>query len=156
MGQLRRLTDTRPDVFPKRVLIVDDNPHFLPGLRTSLETHGFVICGQAADGVAAIERAKELKPDLVILDLAMPRLNGMETAAVLKNLMPKLPIIMLTFHDDQIKSVPASAFGIKAVISKADGMSKLIECLRGLFGPQVPRTDSVPNGEDSSANEIAD
>jgi DNA-binding NarL/FixJ family response regulator len=156
MGQLRRSTDTRPDVLPKRVLVVDDNPHFLPVLRTSLETHGFVICGQAADGVPAIERAKELKPDLVILALAIPRLNGMETAAVLKNLMPKLPIIMLTIHDDQIKSVPASAFGIKAVISKADGMSKLIECLRGSFGPQVPRTKSVPNGEDSSAGETAD
>ena len=136
--------------------MADDNPHFLPVLRTSLETHGYVVCGEAGDGVAAIERAKELKPDLMILDLAMPRLNGMETAAVLKNLMPKLPIIMLTFHDDQIKSVPASAFGIKAVISKADGMSKLIECLRGLFGPQVPRTKSVPNGENSSANETAD
>jgi DNA-binding NarL/FixJ family response regulator len=69
-----------------------------------------VICGEAADGVAAIERAKELEPDVVILDLAMPRLNGMETAAVLKNLMPKLPIIMLTFHEDRIKSVPASAW----------------------------------------------
>jgi DNA-binding NarL/FixJ family response regulator len=156
MGKLRRSTDPRPEGFPKRILVADDNPHFLPVLRASLETQGYVICGEAADGVDAIERAKELKPDLVILDLAMPRLNGMETAAVLKNLMPKLPIIMLTFHDDQIKSVPASAFGIKAVISKADGMSKLIERLRGLLGPQVPRTNSVPNGENSSANETAE
>jgi len=62
----------------------------------------------------------------------------METAAVLKNTMPKIPIIMLTFHEDQIKAVPASAFGIKAVVSKADGMSKLIECLHGLFGSRVP------------------
>jgi two-component system nitrate/nitrite response regulator NarL len=156
MGKLRRSTDPRPEGFPKRILVADDNPHFLPVLRASLETQGYVICGEAADGVDAIERAKELKPDLVILDLAMPRLNGMETAAVLKNLMPKLPIIMLTFHDDQIKSVPASAFGIKAVISKADGMRKLIERLRGLLGPQVPRTNSVPNGENSSANETAE
>jgi len=114
------------------------------------------VCGEAADGVAAIEQAKALKPDLVILDLAMPGLNGMETAAVLKNLMPRVPLVMLTFHDDQIKSVPASAFGIKAVISKADGMSKLIECLDGLFGPKVPPVDSAPTREKPSANETAD
>ncbi|MCU1239764.1 MAG: ATP-binding region, ATPase domain protein [Candidatus Acidoferrum typicum] len=138
MGESRRSTDPRPNVFPKRVLVVDDNPHFLLALRIALETHGYAVCGEAADGVATIEQAKDLKPDLVLLDLAMPRLNGMETAAVLKNLMPRLPIVMLTFHDDQIKAVPASAFGIKAVISKTDGMSKLIECLDGLVGREVP------------------
>src|SRR6267154_1412996 len=143
MGETRRSTDPRPNVFPKRVLLVDDSPHFLPVLRSSLETHGYVVCGEAGDGVAAIERAKELRPDLVILDLAMPRLNGMETAAVLKNLMPRTAIVVLTFHDDQIKAIPASAFGIKAVVSKADGMSKLIECLDGLVGREVPPVDSA-------------
>src|SRR5712672_3378517 len=155
MGALRRSTDPRPDVFPKRVLLVDDSPHFLPVLRAALETHGYVVCGEAGDGVAAIEQARVLKPDLVVLDLAMPRLNGMETAAVLKNLMPKMPIVMLTFHDDQIKAVPASAFGIKAVISKADGMSKLIECLDGLVGREAPPVNSTSKGE-KSANEAVE
>jgi DNA-binding NarL/FixJ family response regulator len=92
---------------------------------------------------------------LVVLDLAMPRLNGMEAAAVLKNLMPRTAIVMLTFHDDQIKAVPASAFGIKAVISKADGMSKLIECLDGLLGREVQPPDSMSKDK-PSANERAD
>jgi DNA-binding NarL/FixJ family response regulator len=156
MGDTSRSTDLRPDVFPKRILVVDDNPYFLPVLRLSLETHGYQVCGEATDGVAAIERAKELKPDLVILDLAMPRLNGMETAAVLKNLMPRLPIILLTLHDDQIKSVPASAFGIKAVISKADGMSKLIECLDGTAGREFPPVNSASSEKTASASETAD
>src|SRR5437899_368216 len=133
----------QPDVFPKRVLLVDDSPHFLPALRSVLETHGYVVCGEAGDGVAAIEQARVLKPDLVLLDLAMPRLNGMEAATVLKNLMQKMPIVMLTFLDDKIKADPASAFGIKAVISKADGMSKLIECLDGLFGREAPPVNSA-------------
>jgi len=132
MGESRRSTDPRQDVFPKRVLVVDDNPYFLPVLRSSLETHGYVVCGEAADGASAIEQAKVLKPDLVILDLVMPGLNGLETAAVLKNVMPRTALVMLTLHGDQIKAVPSSAFGIRAVISKTDGMSKLIECLRGL------------------------
>jgi DNA-binding NarL/FixJ family response regulator len=140
MGELRRSTDPRPDAFPKRILVVDDNPHFLPVLRSSLETHGYVVCGEAPDGASAIEQAKVLKPDLVILDLVMPGLNGLETAALLKNLTPRTSLVMLTLHGDQIKAVPSSAFGIKAVVSKADGMSKLIECLDGLFGPAgVPR-----------------
>jgi DNA-binding NarL/FixJ family response regulator len=155
MRNLPRSTDPRPDVFPKRILIVDDNPHFLPTLRASLEAHDYVVCGEADDGVAAIEQARVLKPDLILLDLVMPRLNGMETAAVLKNLMPRVPVVMLTFHDDQIKTVPASAFGIKAVISKADGMSKLIECLHALLGTEVPPANSTSK-EKPSANETAD
>jgi len=151
----RRAAD-QPDVFPKRVLLVDDSPNFLPALRAVLETHGYVVCGEAGDGVAAIEQARVLKPDLVVLDLAMPRLNGMEAAAVLKNLMPKMQIVVLTFHDDQIKAVPASAFGIKAVISKADGMSKLIECLNGLLGSEVRPPNSACTGEKPSANETAE
>ena len=154
MGETRRSTDPRPNDFSKRVLLVDDSPHFLPVLRAALEAHGYVVCGEADDGVAAIEQARVLKPDLVVLDLAMPRLNGMEAAAVLKNLMPRTAIVMLTFHDDQIKAVPASAFGIKAVISKADGMSKLIECLDGLLGRDQP-PDSMSKDK-PSANERAD
>ncbi len=156
MGETRRSTDPRPDVFPKRVLLVDDSPHFLPAVRAALEAHGYLVCGEAGDGVAAIEQARVLKPDVVVLDLAMPRLNGMETAAVLKNLMPRTAIVMLTFHDDQIKPVPASAFGIKAVISKADGMTKLIECLDGIAGREALPMDSVPNTEKPSASETAD
>ena len=151
----RRAAD-QPDVFPKRVLLVDDSPHFLPVLRAVLETHGYVVCGEAGDGVAAIEQARVLKPDLVVLDLAMPRLNGMEAAAVLKKLMPKTQVVVLTFHDDQIKTVPASAFGIKAVISKADGMSKLIECLDGLVGREARQANSTSTGENPSASETAD
>jgi DNA-binding NarL/FixJ family response regulator len=136
-----------------RILVVDDSPYFLPVLRASLENHGYVVCGEAADGASAIEQAKVLKPDAVILDLVMPGLNGMETAAVLKNLMPRVPLIMLTLHDDQIKAIPASAFGIRAVISKTDGMSKLIECLNGLFGSRVPPVVPNPSGEQSSPAE---
>jgi CheY-like chemotaxis protein len=125
-----------PDVCSaaKRILIVDDNEYFLPVLRACLETQGYEVCGTAADGVAAIERAKELKPDLIVMDMAMPRLNGMEAAAILKNLMPKIPIVLLTIHDEEVKATTTPVFGIKAVVSKADGISALTTCLRGLLG----------------------
>jgi DNA-binding NarL/FixJ family response regulator len=128
-----------PDVrsAAKHILIVDDNEYFLPVLRACLETQGYEVCGEAADGVAAIERAKELKPDLIVMDMAMPRLNGMEAAAILKNLMPKIPIVLLTIHDEEVKATPTAAFGIKAVVSKADGIGALTTCLRGLLGSAV-------------------
>lgn len=131
----------------KHILIVDDNEYFLPVLRACLETQGYEVCGEAADGVAAIERAKELKPDLIVMDMAMPRLNGMEAAAILKNLMPKIPVVLLTIHDEEVKATPTAAFGIKAVVSKADGISALTACLRGLLGSaaetKVGLTDSA-------------
>ena len=125
-----------PPALPKRILIVDDNEYFLPVLRSCLQTQGYEVCGEAGDGVTAIERAKELKPDLIVMDMAMPRLNGMEAAAVLKNTMPKVPIVLLTIHDEEVNAAPTAAFGIGAVVSKADGIGALTTCLRGLLGPQ--------------------
>jgi two-component system, chemotaxis family, chemotaxis protein CheY len=122
-------------IVPKRILIVDDNQYFLPVLRSCLETQGYVVCGEAGNGVEAIERTKELKPDLIIIDMAMPRLNGMEAAAILKNSMPKMPIVLLTIHDEEVKATPTAAFGIRAVVSKADGISALTACLRNVLGP---------------------
>jgi DNA-binding NarL/FixJ family response regulator len=133
----------------KRILIVDDNEYFLPVLRACLETQGYEVCGAAADGVAAIERAKELKPDLVVMDMAMPRLNGMEAAAILKNLMPKIPIVLLTIHDEEVKATTTPAFGIKAIVSKADGISALTACLRGLLGSAEQRNVRPAGSGDS-------
>jgi two-component system, chemotaxis family, chemotaxis protein CheY len=121
-------------IVPKRILIVDDNEYFLPVLSSCLETQGYVVCGGASNGVEAIERAKELKPDLIIIDMAMPRLNGMEAAAILKNSMAKVPIVLLTIHDEEVKATPTAAFGIRAVVSKADGISALTACLRDVLG----------------------
>jgi two-component system, NarL family, response regulator EvgA len=64
----------------KKVLIVDDHPSIRFLLRSLIESHDFTVCGEAADGVAAIEEAKRANPDLILLDLAMPRMNGAEAA----------------------------------------------------------------------------
>jgi DNA-binding NarL/FixJ family response regulator len=137
---------------PKRILIVDDNEYFLPVLRACLETQGYEVCGEARDGVTAIERAKELKPDLVVMDMAMPKLNGMEAAAVLKNAIPKVPVVLLTIHDEEVNAAPTAAFGIKAVVSKADGISALTKCLRDLLGSAAQSIRPV----DSSVSELKD
>ena len=88
---------------------------------------------EAVDGVDAIEKAKTFQPDLILLDLVMPRLNGAEAAAVLKNEMPETPVILFTLTDLHIDSLSA-AIDVD-LISKADGVSKLLERVDALLPP---------------------
>src|SRR5712671_3639014 len=75
-----------------RILVIDDGDMARNIIGIFLEHAGFEVCGEAADGVEAIEQAKKLKPDLIVLDLAMPRMNGAEAASVLSTTMPEVPI----------------------------------------------------------------
>jgi DNA-binding NarL/FixJ family response regulator len=119
-----------------RILVTDDGDSVRDVIRISLEHAGFEVCGEASDGVQAIEQAKKLKPDLVVLDLAMPRMNGAEAASILNQTMPKTPIVLLTLYKDVLGSALASAVGVKAIIDKTDGLDKLVACVRSLLdGP---------------------
>jgi CheY-like chemotaxis protein len=70
------------------------------------------VCGEAADGLEAIEQARDLQPDLILLDLAMPRLNGAEVTGILKSEMPGVKIVLLTMYADQFSEKLASAVGM--------------------------------------------
>src|SRR6267143_1723783 len=127
---------------PKRIMIVDDGPEVRQVIRAVFEARtDYEICGEASNGAEAIEKALELKPDLLLLDVAMPMLNGVEAASVLASSMPELPIVLYTMYDDLLGLSLASAVGAKAVISKAEGISKLIECLQGLLEPKAEALD---------------
>src|SRR3984957_9464870 len=121
---------------PKSILIADDNAGVRSLIRTYLEMQTeFDVCGEAADGVEAIEKIKELNPDLVLLDLAMPRMNGAEVAAVVKGSMPHPRIILCSVHGEKIAKALASAVGVDAVLAKPDGIANLVESVRNLLGP---------------------
>jgi DNA-binding NarL/FixJ family response regulator len=113
-----------------RLLIVDDNPTTRHVLRTLLEHQGYEICGEAEDGIQAIELAKQLKPDLILLDVCMPKLGGPEAASILKRLLPKTRIILFTLFDDSIGKELAAAIGIDLVVSKTEGISKLLSSVQ--------------------------
>jgi DNA-binding NarL/FixJ family response regulator len=91
------------------------------------------VCGEAIDGVDAIKKARELKPDLVLLDLSMPRMNGAEAASVIKGMMPQVLIVLFTLYKETLGNAVISAVGIDAVVSKPDGWGRLIECVRCLL-----------------------
>ena len=118
----------------KNILIVDDNDVTRKITRLFLEIQvGFEVCGEAVDGVDAIEKAKKLKPDLILLDLAMPRMNGIEAASVIKGMMPQVSIVLFTMYKETVGNALASAVGIDAVLSKLDGGWKLLENVQTLL-----------------------
>lgn len=118
----------------KRILIVDDSSNVRGIVREGLETHGGCACEEAANGVEAIDKAKKFMPDLVVLDLAMPKLNGFEVATVLQRELPKIPIVILTMYAEELGRSLANSVGVRAVVSKADGMGALIHCVENLLG----------------------
>lgn len=117
------------------LLIVDDDPIIRSALRSFVEADGYLVCGEAANGVEAIERARELQPDLILLDLAMPRLNGAEVASILKKEMPRVKIVLLTMYADRFREKLASTIGVHVVLAKPEGLSMLSEHLKALLRP---------------------
>jgi len=99
--------------------------------------HTGLVVREAFDGLDAIEKAKKSKPDLILLDLAMPRLNGAEAATVLKNDMPETPVILFTMNADLHADTVCAAIGID-FISKVDGIPKLLERVDALLPPALP------------------
>jgi DNA-binding NarL/FixJ family response regulator len=143
MPQPQKAADTRPAVSParKRILVIDDGDSVRDVIRIFLEHAGFDVCGEAADGVQAIEMAKNLKPDLIVLDLKMPRMNGAEAASVLSQTMPDVPIVLLTLYQNMLGSALAAIVGVKAILDKTEGLDKLVACVRSLLRPaQAPST----------------
>jgi DNA-binding NarL/FixJ family response regulator len=123
----------------KQVLVADDSKTVRRILKMFLQAQRNInVCGEAANGFEAVEQAKKLKPDLILLDLAMPEMNGAEAASVLKKLMPKVPIIVFTMYIENIGRSLTSAIGVDMVLSKPDGMMALMEAVQTLTSQDRP------------------
>lgn len=120
----------------KTILIVDDNPAIRKILREMLEREaGWKVCGEASNGREGIEKAQQLHPDVVVLDLSMPVMNGLEAARELKQLLPSLPVVMFTnFETHHLKQEILSA-GIKVIVSKDDSAKALVSSIQALLKP---------------------
>ena len=110
---------------PKCILIVDDHEHTRKLIRSYLESLDGFVCGEAVDGLDAIQKARSLNPDLIVLDFQMPRMNGLEAARVLNQISPTVQIILFTMHKDALQATDMAALGIKVVMSKMDGLDLL-------------------------------
>jgi DNA-binding NarL/FixJ family response regulator len=120
----------------RTLLICDDNSNIRHLLRVYVESRTpFQVCGEAAHGREAIEKAKELKPDLILLDLSMPVMTGAEAAVILKAAVPRMKIILFSMHTDNISRSLGTAIGIDLTLSKSDGITKLADHLHALLTP---------------------
>jgi DNA-binding NarL/FixJ family response regulator len=119
---------------PKRILIAEDEPAVRNAIRTALQLHSsYEVCGEATNGAEALEQAAALAPDLIILDLSMPVMNGVEVASTLRSRMPAVPIVLYTMFDDVLGKSLAATLGIAATVSKTDGLPKLLARIQGLL-----------------------
>ena len=123
------------------VLIVDDSDSVRIAVRALFEAEpGFSVVGEAVNGMDAINKADELAPDLIVLDLSMPIMNGLEAAEALKSTTPSTPIFILTAHGGPEVDRAARAAGVDAVFSKgSDDMDKMIASARTTFGKKKPK-----------------
>jgi DNA-binding NarL/FixJ family response regulator len=118
----------------KSILIVDDNAYVRQALCELFKREAdFQICGEAQNGKEAIEKALELHPDLIVLDLSMPVMNGLDAARALRDQMPAVPIILFTSYVDRFVEEEARSACAAAVVSKSEHLSVLTAKVRRLL-----------------------
>ncbi|HKQ88364.1 MAG TPA: response regulator transcription factor [Candidatus Acidoferrales bacterium] len=121
------------------VLIVDDSSTVRSAIRKFLEVcMQMRVCGEAANGVEAIAIATERKPGLILMDLSMPSMNGIEAASVIKRQTPESRIIVFTLYQDSIGKAMAKAVGVDVVVSKTEGSGGLMAALMPLLTEGSP------------------
>jgi DNA-binding NarL/FixJ family response regulator len=117
-----------------RVLIVDDNSFARHALGEIFQREpDFQVCGEAGNGHEAIRLAQVLNPDVVVLDLAMPVMNGLDAARMLRRILPKILLIMYSDIGDRYVEQQAKLIGIAALIAKAEPPGTLVSCARKLL-----------------------
>jgi two-component system nitrate/nitrite response regulator NarL len=118
----------------KRVLIADDNMYVRDVIRTFLhDASDIQICGEAVDGRQTLEMAHQLTPDVVLLDLSMPTINGADVAIQLRQSMPDIRIILFTMYSEQLGKAFLSSTGADAVLSKPDGLAHLVDSINAVL-----------------------
>ena len=130
---------------PKRILIADDHESVLRRVRAMLDSPpNWEVCGEAVNGREAVAKAVQLKPDLVVLDFAMPQLDGLKTASEIHQVLPEVPIVMFSMYAEQVEN-EVQKYGITRLVDKAHS-DALVSSVQELLGteshPEQP--PSVP------------
>jgi two-component system chemotaxis response regulator CheY len=123
---MERETDPKKLGIGKTVLVVDDSAVIRKMLASAFLSDGFKTCIEAENGQEAIEAAKQGKPDLIVLDLSMPVMNGLQSAPELRGLFPRTPIILFTLYGQNLET-EASRAGISLVLDKSVPLATLTE-----------------------------
>ncbi|MBW2738949.1 MAG: response regulator transcription factor, partial [Deltaproteobacteria bacterium] len=118
-----------------KILIVDDHRVVIEGIKSALQEHPeFKVVGEAVDGLEAVEFTKSLEPNIVIMDISMPNLSGIEATRQIKGLNPEIQIVIYTMHSDKEFVIDLFKAGISAYVLKDDPLSDLILALKAVEG----------------------
>jgi len=126
-----------------RILIVDDHPLTRDALGGLLEQNGFTIAGQAADGESAVQRAAELAPDLILLDLSMPGMNGLEALPQLRAAAPGSEVVVLTASGTEENLLGAIRGGAAGYLLKSEPPERIVEFLRAVARGEAALSGSI-------------
>ncbi len=130
-------TKLKPSVPPaaerikKRVLIVDDHPVFRHGISALINAEADLeVCGEASSASTALQAMRTLRPDVALLDISLPGTNGIELIKLMKAEEPKLPLLMLSMHDESLYALRALRAGALGYVMKAEAMTHVLDALR--------------------------
>jgi len=126
-----------------RILIADDHELMRRGLRSILSTRpDWEVCGEAVDGSDAIEKTKLLQPDILVLDISMPRVNGLEVARAVRRDYPRTQVVILSQYDESEMRPYAIEAGARGYVSKAEASRQLLTAIESLIveQPLAPRS----------------
>jgi DNA-binding NarL/FixJ family response regulator len=122
----------------KMVLVVDDSLWVRERLRNLFDSaEGLEVCGEAGNGREGVEKAEQLQPDLIILDLSMPVMNGIDGARILRRILPSVPVILFSCYSAVFQEEEAKSVGISALVSKDEALAKLVGTARSLFNAPI-------------------
>jgi DNA-binding NarL/FixJ family response regulator len=132
-----RSTNKNPKCDPpdaKRIVIVDDHPLFRKGLEQLIHSDGtFAVCGEAGSAAEAMDVIRKLDPDLVIVDLSLPGANGIELIKNIRAEFSKLPILVLSMHDESLYALRALRAGAEGYVMKHEAMTNVVQAIHEVF-----------------------
>ena len=126
-----------------RVLLADDHPLFRDGLATLLRAREMEIVGEASNGLEALQQTRLLKPDLILMDVNMPRMNGLEATRLIKTEMPETKIVILTVSDDDENLFEAIKSGAHGYLLKSMASQTFFELLKDVAQGDAPITRTL-------------
>ena len=122
----------------RRVLIVDDHPVFRHGIAALIAAEkDLTVCGEADNAPAALEAMRRLKPDLAMLDISLQGTNGIELVKLMRAEQPRLPILMLSMHDESLYALRALRAGARGYVMKAEAMTHVLAALRKVLSGDI-------------------